>query len=428
MENKALPNEIYQHLPEELKLATSNFTGREKDIVLLSSLVVISGLLPNVYGKYDKKNVYANLYLLIIAPPASGKGVMNFSRGWGQSIHEKIISESRKIIAESKKSSNKKDKSKVTPPFRTKFIPANISNAELYVMIKNAHHGGIMIESEADTLSNMFKQDWGNFSDVLRKAFHHETISISRKFENIYEEIYKPRLSLILSGTPDQILPLVQSKENGLFSRFMYYTFDEIAPWKDVFDESGDNVDHIKNLGKEFMYNLYEKLFKKEDGLKFSLTREQKATFLSEMTKIHEIVNTKGNPYQKSFNSNVKRHGLIMFRLCMILSLIRQHNKISNAEGLICEDTDFYIPMKLIKNLLHHANFILSTIAHGKGLSVRDSSIINSLNETFTRKQAIEAGAKFNVPKRTMDDKLKQWIKIKVIDKIEHGKYFKIGM
>ncbi len=421
MRNKILNEEIFNSLPEELKLATSNFTLKERDIVLLSSLAVISSLLPNVYGIYDRKKVYSNLYLLVIAPPASGKGVMNFSRGWANPIHDKILNESKVAIANYKKKEDRTDENQ--PEFQTKIIPANISSAELYSKIRNAHHGGLIIESEADTLSNMLKQDWGNFSDVLRNAFHHEKISISRKMDNQLEEVQEPRLSLVLSGTPNQIMPLVQSKGNGLFSRFIYYTFNDISPWKNVFNNNIDSTDHIKKLGQSFMYNLYSDLLNRSEELKFALTEEQQKLFHEEMSMIHDIVNNNKNKFQELFNSNLKRHGLILFRLCMILSVIRNYQNIQESDVLICEDVDFNVALKLTKILLHHADEILNSIDDGMGLSQTDDNILFSLKQTFFRKDAIEAAAKQGIPERTMDEKLKQWRKNKVVKKISHGKY-----
>ena len=54
----------------------------------------------------------------------------------------------------------------------------------------------------ADTLSNVFKQEWGSYSDLLRKAFHHERVSSSRKENNKFTEVINPKLSIALSGTP----------------------------------------------------------------------------------------------------------------------------------------------------------------------------------------------------------------------------------
>ena len=37
-----------------------------------------------------------------------------------------------------------------------------------------------MFEAEGDTLSQTLKSDYGNYSDVFRKAYHHETVSQCR--------------------------------------------------------------------------------------------------------------------------------------------------------------------------------------------------------------------------------------------------------
>ena len=50
---------------------------------LLLHSAVISGGLYNVSGLYANDKVFPNLFSIIIAPPASGKGVMKYSRQLG---------------------------------------------------------------------------------------------------------------------------------------------------------------------------------------------------------------------------------------------------------------------------------------------------------------------------------------------------------
>ena len=80
VKNDLIDQKIYKLLPTTLRKLTDNFEGREKDIILTSSIGVLSACLPNVYGMYGSEKLYSNLYLMIIAPAASGKGVMNKSR------------------------------------------------------------------------------------------------------------------------------------------------------------------------------------------------------------------------------------------------------------------------------------------------------------------------------------------------------------
>ena len=415
-----ISQEIIDQLPSELKTIIYPFSGRERDVALLSSIVALSACFPNVYGMYDSKKVYTNLYLMIIAPPASGKGVMNNSRLLLKKIHDKVYSERKTIIDDCKQS--KKSSKELCPPIQTKIIPANISSAEAYNMINNAHHSGIMIESEADTLANMLTQDWGNFSDVLRKAFHHEPISISRKQDDFYLDIEEPKLSLVLTGTPDQLKPLVKSKENGLFSRFIYYHYDEASIWKNVFEAKTLNIeDEFLRLGDLF-YHLYGQLFSRETEIQFIFSEEQQIKFHSEMENIHKIVLTN---FPKTLIQNLKRHGLICFRLAMIFTLIRKRNEILKVDTLVCEEVDFYSSLELVKTLLRHASVVLDSLSVS-GLNSKEEDILFSLDPSFTRKDAVEKGQEFGISERTMDDKLVQWRSKKVIVKIRHGSYQRV--
>ena len=80
-----LPDDIFKRLPSLLKSICSQFTDpRERDVVFLSSLVLVSTLLPTVKSVNSKKIVGANLFLFITAPAASGKGVADWGRHSGK--------------------------------------------------------------------------------------------------------------------------------------------------------------------------------------------------------------------------------------------------------------------------------------------------------------------------------------------------------
>lgn len=434
--NRIFDNSIYENLPPLLKGLTDLFEGREKDIALLSNIGILSSCLPNIYGIYDGNSVASNLYIMIIAPPASGKGVMNYSRLLVTPIHNRVYSESHGENQECQdekflnKNKGSKDKDKQNeesaqvecPPIETKIIPANISSAEIYTTIKYAHYGGVIIESEADTLSTMLNQDWGNFSDVLRKAFHHEPLSISRKTDNFYLEIERPQLSLVLSGTPDQLKPLVKSRDNGLFSRLMFYYFDEVADWKDVFQDDLRNIKGEYDAAGKVVFSFYGKLLELNNPVEFLLTDQQKARFNEEMKRIYDIVVI---AHPLSFTSNVKRHGLIFFRLCMILTGFRLGEEIVDLKEIICSDEDFNTAIRLTNQLLHHANTVSNNVSL-EFLSENDENFLYSLKETFTRAEAIARGKDYGISERSVDEKLAKWRKGKFLQKVTHGTYKRV--
>ena len=74
------------------------------------------------------------------------------------------------------------------------FIPANNSATGVFQLLSENDGSGLIFETEGDTLSHSFKSDYGNFSDGLRKASHHEPISFFRRKDNEYVDwiaIYK---------------------------------------------------------------------------------------------------------------------------------------------------------------------------------------------------------------------------------------------
>lgn len=426
MKNRVIEQIIYDNLPEELKTLTENFTGREKDIVLLSSLGVLSNCFPNIKGTYDGDIVYPNLYTLIIAPPASGKGVMNYSRILIEKIHNTILEDSRTEKSEceesKKKGKNKDSRQGVCPNIQVKIVPANISTSELYSFLGNSNHGLLIMESEADTLSNMMNNDWSNYSDVLRKCFHHEPLSIARKVEDLYEEISSPKLSMVISGTPGQLKPFLKSRENGLFSRFIIYSFDELAEFKNVFELKAKNNDLIfKKIAGE-IFELYGKLSSLDKPIMFEFTEIQSKRFIKTMDFIwKDIVEL----HTAAFLSNLNRHALMMFRIAMILTILRNKESISDQETIVCGNRDFLISLKLMQTILRHSQYVFDSMETGL-LSTQDEDILDELPIIFMRNQVVAIGNDKGIPTRTIDDKLVQWQSKKIIKKQSKGVYKKL--
>jgi hypothetical protein len=409
--------EVFRALPELFKNLTEEFEGRERDIVLLSSIGAISGVLPNIYGLYGGSEVSANLYVVILAPAASGKGVMNNARKLIAPIDKKIYENSRKEIDKWKK-----EKSGKMPKVRVKIIPGNITSSDLYEKFKSSDFGSIIFESEIDTLNAIMKTDFGDFSDVLRKAFHHEPLSISRKMDNQLDRISNPKLSLILSGTPDQLGPFIKSSSNGLFSRILYYYFNDIRGWKDVFSEDNNRINQNFQQGANILFELYAELRERESPLEIEFTVNQKSEFNTKMGEILTYVTENKN---LDFISAVKRNGLMTFRIAMILTVIRNRDDLCKKEKIYCSDIDFETSLILSKSLIKHADTVFD-LRKIELLPYRDRKLFDKLTRVFETSQAIKIGEKMNIPKRTMFDKLKEWCSKRLIVKIHHGKYRKI--
>ena len=390
------PPEIYTRLPEFVqKVVAAGVTPEEKDTLLAGTIVTLSGVMPNVYGYYDKVKVYPNLYLFITARASSGKGRLSLCRKLVQFIDKELSEEHRKALElyELKMREyelNKKDTSLTKPqepPFLKVLFTANISATGMYQLLGDNNGRGIIFETEGDTLAISFASDYGNFSDGFRKAFHHEPIAYHRRKNNEHVELDEPKLSAVLSGTPQQVVSLIPDAENGLFSRFLIYVLESTLKWKDVFaDEGPDSLDeHFNLLGREY-HIFYNALLNIQEPLRFSFTPEQRVIFNdyfeTQQARIYDI-------WGDEMLATVRRMGLICFRIAMVLTTLRMMETGDLLTPPVCSDEDFQTALDLCGVFLTHAERVFHTL-FGK-MPVADTAAGN-IKDLFFQKLPAEFG------------------------------------
>ncbi len=413
-----IPAKVFDQLPILLKGGSEVLKDqRERDVFLTGALGVLSGLLPKVSGVYDGHICFPNLFVFVIAPAASGKGALKFSKCLGSAYHDELLEVSKKEKQDYKKAlvrfeieSTKYRKGKIeTQPespeergFKTLFIPANSSSAMLIRHLNQNEDSGILFESEADTLGNVLKQDWGGYSDLLRKAYHHEPISYSRKSNSDFIEIAEPKLSVALSGTPGQVTNLIPSAEDGLFSRFVFYAFEVESIWRDVSPQgrSHNFQNFYQGLSREVLEMVH---FLKLHPTEFNLSKAQwkmlNETFKKLMEETNEMFGTEAL-------SIVKRMGLVCFRIAMILSTIRRFEEKSLDPKLICKDDDFQAAIWLSETYFKHGVFVYDRLPRYQTnkfqfKNVKKQLFFDALPERFIRKEVLELCSNFNISKRS---------------------------
>lgn len=433
-----IPDEIFDSLPEILKVGCQAFTDkRERDVFFISAFPIISGCMDNVKGLYRGKEHFANLFSFIIAPAASGKGAMVFSKILGDHYHDKLVEESRRKtkvfeieMAEYKKqlSRPKSDTSDleppVEPPFKVLFIPANNSSARVIQHLQEGDEHGIFCETEADTMGNVFKQDWGSYSELLRKAFHHEPISYSRKTNKEWVEIKRPRLSVALAGTPGQVENLIKSAEDGLFSRFIFYVFKSDTEWIDAGETMGgiNLTEYFNNLSAQVL--SFVDFLHQNEFVTFRITEAQ-------WTRLNEYGRTATKSMitfvSEDMSSTSKRLGLILYRICMIITALRYFDNGEITSEMMCTDEDFDLSLKLVTVLQEHSIFMFKDLP--KSTSVTDKTLkkfFDLLPSNFKRKEAIQVAESMDIKERTADTYLSKLVAHKYLDKNKFGDYSKI--
>lgn len=128
-------------LPDILKRIVADAVSPvDADLLILGSLTVFSACLPNVYGVYDRREVFSNLFLYVTASASAGKGRLSLCRHLAAPLHRELREQYRKSMEKYKQEQlqyvmNKKKgeaSEPEEPPFLTLFIPANSTATVVY--------------------------------------------------------------------------------------------------------------------------------------------------------------------------------------------------------------------------------------------------------------------------------------------------------
>jgi hypothetical protein len=355
-ESGSFPAEVYENLPPILAGCCDTLSDHtEREVFLIGALAVLSGILPNVHGFYDDQFYTPHLYCFIIANYGSGKGSLKHARKLGEKVHEMQKERGGQNIAAWKQEVSEANQNKQEPPphpgNKMTIIPANNSKSGLIELMSENEGKGIMFETEGDSLEDAIKSKHGNFSDVLRKAFHHETISLYRRTGKENIEIKSPALAVVLSSTFDQYEKLIPSPCNGLFSRFMHFCPKANSEFRDVFDEKRKKYPEYFDGAGETFKAFFETLEGLENPIVYAVSTPQRKPFLEYFAPLKSEFMEHISP---DMEGTCNRLALIAFRISMILSAVRHFAEGDFSEKIFCTQIDFDNTLRIMEVLKTH--------------------------------------------------------------------------
>ncbi|WP_298288106.1 DUF3987 domain-containing protein [uncultured Lutibacter sp.] len=423
------PDSLYPQLPQFLQDSVFYAkTNQERDMLLLGTLTSISSCLPNVYGIYDGQKVYSNLYLFVTAPPSSGKGKLKLCKIIIDPIHNSFKELTKKNNDEYYKDleAYKNDKSlpkPLKPKRKMLFIPANNSSTGVYELLNDNDGKGIIFETEGDTVTQSFNSDYGDYNDGFRKAFQHETITYYRRKDKELVEIKTPCLSVVLSGTPNQVYSLIPNAENGLFSRFCFYYLDIESEWYDVFEHSESNRLnlHYNELGARFF--KFHSILNINDDIMISLSESQRETFKDFFSKKQSLY-LDINP--DNYIANIRRFGLIAFRFMMIFTALRIREDEEIPSERICSDTDFNNALKMVSILIKHSRKVFSGLNKENkysGFKSYKEQFFDGLPKEFNRQGYLDIAKSLGINDKTADRYISKLVDSNLILKPRHNAF-----
>ncbi|MDB0718068.1 DUF3987 domain-containing protein [Bacteroides xylanisolvens] len=447
--NQPLPTFPEADWPKILLLIMSYATSpTQRDVMLIGALTAIGASMERyVRCPYAGKLQSPCLQSFIVAPSASGKGILSLIRLLVEPIHDEI----RQQVAAEVKAYKKekaaydvmgKERSKVEAPQMPKnrmfLISGNNTGTGILQNIMDANGTGLICETEADTISAAIGSEYGHWSDTLRKAFDHDRLSYNRRTDQEYREVKKSYLSVLLSGTPAQVKPLIPSTENGLFSRQLFYYMHGIWAWINQFESGEADLEAIfTDIGLEWKKQL--DLMKTHGVHTLRLTDKQKQEFNALFS---DLFFRSGLANDNEMSSSIARLAVNTCRIMAEVAMIRalecdQPYQFKNSsihlltpdkeiatdnikDGIITRwdvtitAEDFKAVLELVTPLYRHATHILSflpsTEVKHRANADRDA-LFEAMGNQFTRAQLSEQATIMKIKPNTAFGWLNRLIK-----------------
>ena len=438
--------------PAPLNEITAHGTTRaQQDIMLLGAVTVLGASMnSHVRCAYGGKMISPSLQTFIVALPASGKGVLSLVRLLVEPIHDEIRLHTAEAMKQYRKEKGAydslgKERSQATPPAlppdRMFLISGNNTGTGILQNIMDSEGIGLICESEADTISTAIGSEHGHWSDTMRKAFDHDRLSYNRRTDREYREVKRSYLSVLLSGTPAQVKPLIPTAENGLFSRQLFYYMPAIHKWQNQFDRQDTDLETVfTGLGMQWR----EQLKRITAGGLFTLrlTPEQKELFNNLFANLF-IRSHLANGSEMA--SSVARLAINICRIMQVVAMLRvlESDDIARSphltpdkdisgdnlkDGIITRwdmtilPADFNSVLELTESLYRHATHILSFLP-GTEISRRSNAdrdaLLQSMEREFTRSAFLMQAEATGIKPGTASTWLKRLVKHGMIESVD---------
>ena len=364
-------------------------TPEGKDKMALITINMLSGVTPNYYSIYGNKVIYPPLYNIFYGPAGSLKGEIDDTKHLLTPLKLEVQEEYAMAMnkyelehAQWEAKGNKKERGErgpepKKPDFRIPLIPGDSSASKVIKHLKaNGKMGAVLFESEAKVIANTLSADYGKqWSSILLKAAHHETVSHTRVEDDRFIEIEEPRLAVGLTCTPGLLPKLFPSFEDGLGSRFLYLGLKRKKGWRNPFLQSEKILaDVFKDLGKEFLVLYHEMIKLGNRRIQFLFTKEQQEQFNAYFEPLTDEQTAMLGDGSESF---IYRLGLQGTRIAMMLTLLRRFGEWERNEpffgpheqAIQCTEKDFQLMIKMVDTLVNHTATIYASLAKEEDLN-----------------------------------------------------------
>jgi DNA-binding transcriptional ArsR family regulator len=268
------------------------------------------------------------------------------------------------------------------------------------------------------------------------KGFQNEPIKMNRSSRRAVT-IPHPAPSIALAGTPATFEGVISGTGDGLFSRFLFYKFEEEMTWSSQFGASGDALDQTLQAAAADFKAGYHELRRREEPLRITvpepLQRVHDQTFASLAEKWSGRGAEGGAP--ASLRASLARSGLQAVKIASVLRgirLVESGRSLTDADSIPLQPADMEAGLRLALTYLLHGVQVETRFREQTnpraGLTDQKKRYLSNLPEgSFTTNEAKQLAERYDVTARNVQRWLKDWREAGLLLKLKRGTWAKLS-
>ena len=468
----ALPDAMVQCLPQMMSEPLSLYDDADiRTMLLMAMMPTLGSAMSNVRVRHGQRLYSLGMMNICVGPSASGKGSVGDVASLIDGIDEIVCAESAQAQADHRKRHNrytrlnrqlnhaaKRDIAQLidinniadevdepqAPLRRMHKLPSKTTAANYYrLLYANGANISYLHIPELAEMSAANRGAFGDFMYILLAAQNEEQLHTARKTDDEDYHIPHTRLSMAATGTISSVREFIPNLEDGLSTRFLYHNLPTKSNVRGEMDEAtAEAFCDVYTHHRRQLTTIWEALRsfdgKPEEELPrlviSDAQRELIDRYYQQMANFVALTLP-----DKDLRAPILRSRLNLYRMLMIVSVLRRHEELGTAEELFADTRFTVAEVDLRWGLAYTFYTVMQTSTIYDRLRREEKeppkpiqrisplAFLQALPKTFTKAVAIQLGQEWGISERAVTNKLSRLCRECYLERVRHGVFAKIS-
>ncbi len=467
----ALPDAMWERLPAMVSEPLSLYEDADvRTMLLMAMMPTLGSAMSHVRVRHERRLYSLGMMSVCIGPSASGKGAVGDVASLVDGINDIVCGESAQEMADYRKRHNRYTrlnkqldrmaKGNMTqlvdinnieeeteepekPLRRMHKLPSKTTAANYYKLLYgNGENISYLHIPELAELNAANRSSFGDFMYMMLAAQNEEPLHTARKTDDEDFRIERTRLALVATGTESSVRAFIPNLEDGLSTRFLYHNLPAKVTVRDEMDEAvaeamNDVYAHHRGQLTEIWNELRQFEGKAEEELPRLVLSDAQRSFINDYYRqlVSFIALTQPD---KDLRAPILRTRLNLYRMLMVIAVLRRHENGGTAEGMFAEKQFTTTEEDLHWGLAYIFYSVMQTSALYSRLRtpmtakeparVSALAFLSQLPRTFTTEMANKVGEELGIKVRAVGYQLRTLYDKGYIERVRQGLYRKAKM